>query len=466
MSEHEREHKRWVESGEEPGVTALLRALPDPQPPPGAETKAWARLEGRRDPRPVRWGVLAGACAAGMICVLALLQWTSGEPKPTGALAALTLVQGSVWGEGGNPLALGASLASGANITTGEGARALMRFETAKALLGPGTRLSIRSTPAGAIHLGLETGEVLVSSSKRAPGAALTVTASGHVVTVVGTVFRVRASPFAVQVIEGTVVVRGPEGEHPVHRGSSYGVDATPLESTAEELGWVQRLPTAQVAEPPAAATDLPPAPPPVRADQAPVPVPTVRAVPPSAVPSKAVEPLAEQQLRQTANLGTPRAAIALYQLGLLRLRKTHDLRGAANAFEEYRRRFGDGPLLEDAWLSLIETHLALNGYTDALTEANSFLKRFASSDRKNQVRLLRANIERETGDCATALLEYDALVREGGSEADDAAFFAAVCAGRDGHPSDAQKRLVAYLAAFPAGRHRNEARQATESRP
>ena len=158
-------------------------------------------------------------------------------------------------------------------------------------------------------------------------------------------------------------------------------------------------------------------------------------------------------------------AGITLHQLGL-KLRATNDLRGAADAFEEYRRRFPTGPLLEDAWLSLIEAHLARRIYSDAVQEADGFLRRFPLSEKKNQVRLLRANIQREWGDCSAAVPEYDALAAAGGREADDAAFFAAVCARRDGRHPEAQRRLGAYLQNFPAGRHRAEASQAVEGSP
>jgi outer membrane protein assembly factor BamD (BamD/ComL family) len=160
-----------------------------------------------------------------------------------------------------------------------------------------------------------------------------------------------------------------------------------------------------------------------------------------------------------------PRSALALYERGQELLREQKQARGAARAFEEYRQRFPEAPLIQEAWFSLIEAHLMKFSYSEALRESEAFLRRFPESERRSRVQLLAANVERELGDCHSAVARYDALIEGGGAEADDAAYFAALCAERGGHQRQALQRLDEYLLLFPNGRHRAEAIRVREGR-
>lgn len=92
----------------------------------------------------------------------------------------------------------------------------------------------------------------------------------------------------------------------------------------------------------------------------------------------------------QLAQGAGPRAANALYELAELRLRRLNQPAAALEAIDEYRRRYPDGALAQEAALTAIEARLALGQRTEADREIDAFLARYPNSERAAEVRRLR----------------------------------------------------------------------------
>lgn len=155
-----------------------------------------------------------------------------------------------------------------------------------------------------------------------------------------------------------------------------------------------------------------------------------------------------------------PWAEASLYESGRLKLRYLSDAPGAAVAFSAYRARYPKGALAPEVALSLIEAHLQSGAPDAALKEMDVFLAAFASSERVDDVRFVRATVRRDRGDCAGALGDYLTLLKHA-RHADDALYFAAYCAQQAGQAEAARAHLLQYVLQFPAGRHLAEARAA-----
>lgn len=162
---------------------------------------------------------------------------------------------------------------------------------------------------------------------------------------------------------------------------------------------------------------------------------------------------------------GRAKAELSLYEVGRLKKRYLGDSRGAASAFADYGRRYPEGALAPDADLSLIESLVASAAYGEARAAMDRFLLARPDSERRAEVRLLRANLLRDRGDCRAARADYEAVAAGSGPETDDALFHAAGCDRELGDTEAARDRLRRYLERFPAGRHRAEAERALGSR-
>ena len=157
-------------------------------------------------------------------------------------------------------------------------------------------------------------------------------------------------------------------------------------------------------------------------------------------------------------------ADLALYELGRVRERNLNDLPGALQAFRRYRAEYPNGALAQEVSLSLIETELAGTSPQDrtaAFDESSAFLAAHPQSERAAEMRLLRGNLMRETGDCEKAISEYR---QAGGSYAEEALWFTAFCEHKQGRRDEARDTLRSYLARFPDGEHRAQAAAALES--
>ena len=107
---------------------------------------------------------------------------------------------------------------------------------------------------------------------------------------------------------------------------------------------------------------------------------------------AQAAEPAEAAELyAQLAQGDGPRAANALYELAQLRLRRLGQPAAALEAIDEYRRRFPDGALAQEAALTAIEARLSLGQEAQAAREMDAFLARYPDSERAAEVRRLRA---------------------------------------------------------------------------
>ncbi len=217
------------------------------------------------------------------------------------------------------------------------------------------------------------------------------------------------------------------------------------------------------------------PAPPAVTVSAAPQPAPTMR--PPaapepsrydiaSALATAGRHAEAAQAFADMARTGAAQADLALYQAGRLLLRQLRDPARAAAAFRDYQRRYPHGALRPEVDLFLVETLLEASRLDEAGLEIERFLAFHSASERREEVRLLRAHVTREKGDCRRAAADYDALSIDAGRVGDEALYFSAYCRGKVGDRAGARRRLTDYLARFPAGRYRGDAVRALGDSP
>lgn len=157
--------------------------------------------------------------------------------------------------------------------------------------------------------------------------------------------------------------------------------------------------------------------------------------------------------------------ALSLYDLGRLRHQSLNDPAGAMAAYGAYRQRFPNGDLRHDVDLSAVEAALALGDSQKSLAESNLFLGRYPASERARQVRRIRADLERDSGDCAAALSDYQLLLAADpkGAEAEDSWYGAARCDAKLGHSAAARERLQRYLELFPTGKYAGQAKETLE---
>lgn len=166
----------------------------------------------------------------------------------------------------------------------------------------------------------------------------------------------------------------------------------------------------------------------------------------------------------EVVEIGGAHAELAVYELGRVTQRYLGDNDAAIRWLRTYQRRFPDGALRQEIELSLIESSVARP--EQALQLIDAFLVTYQRSERRHEVRLLRANILRGKSDFGGALSEYERVL--GGKPrpalADDATYFAALCEAKLGRLEASKRRLEAYLERFVAGKHRDAAERTLES--
>lgn len=158
----------------------------------------------------------------------------------------------------------------------------------------------------------------------------------------------------------------------------------------------------------------------------------------------------------QLAESDGPWAGNALYQLARVRLRDLDQPALALQSLLEYRRRYPSGPLDQEVALTSIEARLALDQQDGALRDMDAYLGSYGRSERAGEVRWLRASLHLRRGECAAARPDVEQLLTDP-RRGDDAAFALAACA-QDEERNSAPLRD--YLSRFPAGRHRQQARE------
>jgi hypothetical protein len=149
----------------------------------------------------------------------------------------------------------------------------------------------------------------------------------------------------------------------------------------------------------------------------------------------------------------------SLYEVGRLKLRALKDAAGAEAALADYRARFARGSLAHEVALSEIEVQLKLGAGEAALHAMDDFLTQFPRSERRADVRFVRATVRRDRGDCAGATADYLELLSDS-AHADDSLYFAAVCEQQAGADGAARSHLSEYLKRFPNGAHAADVRR------
>ena len=314
----------------------LASALRDRESEPRVK-RMWDRIDAARRPRAVRRG--PRVAVAGMVAIAAaaaLVIGLSGERAP----GVLTVADGA-------PLpgaALSGSIGSGSVVALSDGSR----IEA-----GELARLDVLESSPRTVALGLRRGRVRFSVTPGGP-RAWHVECGAVTVDVVGTVFTVDrdGDRVAVSVERGSVLVRGdgvPDHVQRVDAGGAIEIGAQPAVATRDEATIAPSVAADPVAE---------------RAIAEPAFAELAVAIPSTAVPSTTVpsttaprresdDPVADLLARaDTARRGgrheaaarlldtvvaqhadDPRAALAAYSLGRLRLERTGELRSAARTF-------------------------------------------------------------------------------------------------------------------------------------
>lgn len=473
--------KRLSEGGASPSAGALLARARSAElsAPPGTRERIWREMSA---PAPSRRWVWASGGVAGLAAAAAAIFLFVGRgpgPGPAAPFAVVAVASGDVKSaQGGGALASAARgqvLAPGARLRVEGRGRAYARFADAAAMLGDGSEATLDTREGGRLEVALREGTVSMAADHRPRARALTVAAFDYRVEIVGTVFAVRAGPdgdVEVRVHEGVVRVTGPGTAIEVRAGESWSKRAGAAHE-AMDGGDVAGVTSLLRGEDPAA---LPP-PAPIPAPVPPIPAPPREPATPSHPASDELDYQRAQRLVRSghpavaatlyARLATgsgARAEAALYEMGRLRHGALSDDQGALAAFEEYRRRFPQGALRQEVELSVIETELAMPDPSAADRDLDAFLEAWPRSERRDELRLVRANLRRDRGDCTRALVDYEALAHHP-TRGDDATFFAASCAKQSGDAEDARRRLEGYLERFPSGRHAAEARAALGAR-
>jgi TolA-binding protein len=219
-------------------------------------------------------------------------------------------------------------------------------------------------------------------------------------------------------------------------------------------------VPPPSAAPPPSPVPAAPPAAPPAAAGAAAAPAGQDGYEEAQALASRGRYAQAAASFARMSAAG-PRAELALYERGLLLLQKLDEPERARRVFLEHRRRFPESSLGPEVDLSLIEASLRAKELPEAAREIDAFLARYPSNERRDELRLLRANLARDGGDCAHAEREYEALARGAGELAEEALHSWVYCRRRLGDEAGARERLREYLRRFPSGRHRRDVEQA-----
>jgi transmembrane sensor len=300
-----------------------------------------------------------------------------------GALAAsLAVVLFFAVGRWHRPLT--AAPMAGVVIDTGEAVQAVSLPEGSELELGPVTRLRIMTVSEHEVRLRLEKGRVSCDAT-HVEGRRFVVEAGDTEVEVKGTRFEVTATPTA----EGrlSVSVR-------VERGAVTVRDGTRAELALLLPGemWLNQPP------PDAGAIESPPA-----ADSASTAPPPVVSAPPVTVTARALferadeARLAGRHAEAAAELERllarfphdPRAPVAAYGLGRLRLGPLHDAAGAVAAFRIAIERDPGGVFREDAEVGRMQATEILGDVAQCKRLREAFVARYPASVQTARIRKL-----------------------------------------------------------------------------
>jgi outer membrane protein assembly factor BamD (BamD/ComL family) len=171
----------------------------------------------------------------------------------------------------------------------------------------------------------------------------------------------------------------------------------------------------------------------------------------------------AARELEKAVDTDPVHGDLALYSLGRLAQRRLHDPRRALAAFRRYREQYPRGALLPEVDFEILQLDVETRDTAGALAETARFVAAHPTSERLDEVHLVRGDLLRDAGRCGEALAEYATAVRAV-ALADDALYSTAYCQRRLGDRAAAGRTLGEYLRRFPQGRHRVDATRAIES--
>lgn len=421
-----------------------VRSLPAARAPAGVQARSLARLvERRANAAPARrHRALGVALVVAVVVVVAVL--VRGRATSTAPVAPRLPDEGVTVVRAGTS-ARPERMRNGATVDAGTSDALLGDGATWVGWLRRGSVARVEQN-GRRVLLTLEHGEVGISSAPRRADEAMQIVTSGARIRVIGTVLTVRSGPggHAVWVAHGSVEVQPAAGSaRRVSAGSSWASgDGAPLVLPAATTDWLDALsregpaalrrpwegPPVPIAAPPstAAARSVQPldrelepepiaaAPADARGHRRPAttdveaPAPRVEPEAPGvAVPSPEEDSDAlfrrardlerradyvhavELYVRVAAGRGTS-AELALYRAGRLRARFLGDPSGALATLRECARRFPAGAVRQEVDLSILEV-LSRTGFRiEAAREADEFLRRWPTSERRVEVEAIR----------------------------------------------------------------------------
>jgi transmembrane sensor len=320
--------------------------------------RVWERVSGRlgapRRPRAWLWSsVMACAATAGAITIAVV----RAREVHGNASAVVATASASAW--------------EGAQLETADDALAVSLVDGSSLKVEPRSRVEVRNHTTSALKLVLARGRIACDVTHR-EGRSFVVAAGGVEVRVVGTRFSVAneaaegGTRVEVRVERGVVEVRG------------AGPDA---EIVRVEAGhsWLQVTKTEALAEPSSALEEAAPAIAPEPATQAETAAPaarshvTARATRPAAADARELFEQARGQWRAgkmeeaartyqallAAHPRDPRAGLAAFELGRLRMDRLNDMTGAVQALEQAVALAPGAELREDALARLVAASAA-----------------------------------------------------------------------------------------------------------
>jgi hypothetical protein len=485
--------RRWLEGDDDPAAIELRRALDEARlgtPDDVTLRRMWGRVAEPRPLRPrraPRWlwfssGVVSTAAAA-----VAIAGWMAHHHRapalaPAPALAASRAPVSPPSAPATVPESGPHVVAPGTVRNGGQETLVLTLRGGVEARLGSASVMSLDANERPTV----EDGDVGFQVPHQKPGHTFVVRAGKYHVVVVGTRFHLRVDErrrVFVSVEEGTVEVWDRARLAELAPGDSWGSAASDDSGEAEAA---QRTPATRAArrEPRAHTVALSTPSAPTReaasagasdgaataaAAITPTPAPAVSPALPTA------ELVAQARAAATAGDGTRALALyralalrdgpagenAEYEIGKLLRDRMGQPMAAVAAWRHYRTEHPNGLLRVEADVSIVEALVHAGEPDAALAEANEFLRRFPSSERRPEIARVAGDLLRARGDCARAVAAYETALAapRAASVAEAATFHRASCLVQLGDAGGAEAAR-AYLRAWPNGRFRDQAAQ------
>jgi hypothetical protein len=266
-------------------------------------------------------------------------------------------------------------IVAGTTVEAPAGGETLTLADGSRAVLEPQSKLTLMTVRPEVVRVGLERGGVELDVT-HADGKELVVVARGYEIRVLGTRFRVR-------LLDGTLEVKVTRGRVRVTRAEPRDDGDVRVLGAGET--WIA---TVEPARPVSAAVPA--------SEEAPPPeAPTVARLGAAGGPASASakDLLARAEASRAANdprdaarlfdalrthhRSDPRAGLAAFELGRLRLDRLRDPRGAAEALNDALSIAPAAPFREDAQARLVEAYEAAGERARCVDARTSYLSRY-----------------------------------------------------------------------------------------